>query len=230
MNRYAEIRRWDNREVIHSGKFNSIKECLEDGVKKGVSFYRADLYKANLSRANLRKANLREAKSTRADFEGANLLLANLSMANLREVNLREANLLLANSTRAYFEGADLYKADLYGAILTGVNLRKANLLLANSTRADFERADLTETNLKAVYLLDCTGNDKEIKNIDIFEEYKVVYTKDILQIGCQGHPIEEWEVFSDEVIFKMDGQKGLDFWHKNKEFIFNKIKKDPAL
>jgi len=180
MEKYVEIKRWDNQEVIHSGYFNSIKECLEDGVKKGISFYRADLSNTNLENAYLYKSRLEDANLGYANLENANLENANLENANLENANLENANL----------ENANLENANLWG----------------------------------------CKGNNKEIKNIDIFEEYKVVYTKDILQIGCQGHPIEEWEVFSDEVIFKMDGQKGLDFWHKNKEFIFNKIKKDPAL
>ena len=33
-----EIKRWDNGEVIHSGEFNSVGECLEDGAANGVSF------------------------------------------------------------------------------------------------------------------------------------------------------------------------------------------------
>ena len=145
MEKYVEIKRWDNQEVIHSGYFISIKECLEDGVKRGISFYRAD------------------------------------------------------------FTGVSLVAVNLTGSKLCGANLRN-------------------------VYLWGCKGNNKEIKNIDIFEEYKVVYTKDILQIGCEGHLIEEWEVFSEEEILKMGGQEGLDFWHKNKYYIFNKIEEDPAL
>lgn len=56
-----EIKRYDNGEIIHSGDFESIKECLEDGVSKNISFYRAYLVGANLERANLLAANLERA-------------------------------------------------------------------------------------------------------------------------------------------------------------------------
>ena len=176
MEKYVEIRRWDNQEVIHSGYFISIKECLEDGVKRGISFYRADLRGVNLEGADLRGVNL---------------------------------------------EGADLTGVNLEGAYLIGVNFTRADL-----TGVNFTSADLTEANLKGVRLWNCTGNNKEIKNIDIFQEYLVAYTKDILQIGCEGHSIEEWKGFSDEEILIMDDQDGLDFWDDNKYCIFNLLEK----
>lgn len=57
-----EIKRWDNAEVIHSGKFSSVKECLEDGIENGISFFRANLEGANLYEANLEGADLCDAK------------------------------------------------------------------------------------------------------------------------------------------------------------------------
>lgn len=53
-----EIKRWDNGEVIHSGEFASIKECLEDGVAKGVCFNYAELNEAELNHAALNGAEL----------------------------------------------------------------------------------------------------------------------------------------------------------------------------
>ena len=54
-----EIRRWDNGEIIVSGKYESIKDCLEEKNIK-LSFYRADLRYANLrSRGGSRAARLR---------------------------------------------------------------------------------------------------------------------------------------------------------------------------
>ena len=94
----TEIKNRFTNEVIHS--FNgTIKECVEDAVKKGISLAYANLRSADLESANLRLANLRLA----------NLRSANLESANLRSANLRSANLRLAN-----LESADLYSADLY--------------------------------------------------------------------------------------------------------------------
>lgn len=73
-----EIKRWDNGEVIHSGDFDSVKECLEDVVKKGICFHRADLRGANLQVADLRGADLQCA-----DLRGANLQCAYLQGADL---------------------------------------------------------------------------------------------------------------------------------------------------
>jgi hypothetical protein len=91
-----EIKRWDNEEVIHSGDFDSIKECLEDGVRKGIIFYKANFCKADLRGVDLEEANLEGATLDRADLEGTNLYKANFCKADLRGVDLEEANLYRA--------------------------------------------------------------------------------------------------------------------------------------
>ena len=98
-----EITRWDNGEIIHSGDFKDIRECLEDGVRKGFSFEFANMYRADLYRADLRgayligasldRANLDRANLYRADLRGAYLIGASLSRANLDRASLIEANL-----------------------------------------------------------------------------------------------------------------------------------------
>ena len=57
-----EIKRWDTGKVIYSGEFNSVKACLEAGVKKGVSFYCAELNDARLNDAELNYAKLNDAE------------------------------------------------------------------------------------------------------------------------------------------------------------------------
>jgi len=213
-----EIRRWDNQEVIHSGYFNSIKECLRGllNMKEYVEIKRLD------NQEVIHSGYFNSIKECLEDGvkKGISFYRADLRKANLRDANLENAILRCANLENAFLRCANLENAFLYNSRLAKANLENANLTGAN----------LTGANLRKVYLWYCKGNNKEIKNISIFDEYEVVYTKDILQIGCEGHLIEDWKGFSDEVIFKMDGQRGLDFWHKNKEFIFNKIKEDPVL
>jgi len=81
-----EIRnRFDNK-IILSGKYASIKECLEKN--RG-----ADLRSANLWGADLRSANLVGADLGSANLEGANLESANLWGANLWGADLGSANL-----------------------------------------------------------------------------------------------------------------------------------------
>jgi uncharacterized protein YjbI with pentapeptide repeats len=81
-----EIRRLDTNEVIHSGNFETIKECLEDGVASGISFHKANLKGTDLMGAKLSKANL-----SMADLSGADLKEINFSEADLNEARFNEA-------------------------------------------------------------------------------------------------------------------------------------------
>ena len=124
------IKRWDTAEIIHSGDFESTKECLEDGVEKGINFYRAELNDAELIGAELSSSNLNNAKLNSANLFGANLISANLIGTNLIDANLAGANL-----SHAKLDNADLTNADLTNAELTNVELNSAKL---NDTNFDF--------------------------------------------------------------------------------------------
>lgn len=65
-----DIKRWDTGAVIYSGDFCSIKECLEDGVKKSICFDYADLNGAKLNKAKLNKAELNYAELNYAELNG----------------------------------------------------------------------------------------------------------------------------------------------------------------
>jgi hypothetical protein len=67
-----KLTRWDN-ETIHESKHVTIKECVEDAIKQGVSLYRIDLMDADLRCADL----------TGADLTGANMVGADLRCADL---------------------------------------------------------------------------------------------------------------------------------------------------
>ena len=138
-----------------------------------------------------------------ADLEGANL-----RRANLEGVNLEGANLY----------GADLRRADLEGVNLEGVNLEGVNLY----------GADLEGANLEGANLWSTVGNMKEIKSLQL-ETYPITYTKEVMQIGCQCHSIEEWFNFSDEKISEMD-RGALEWWQKWKPVIQEIISKSPAV
>ena len=97
------IKNWKTKEVIYSGDFNSIKELLEDGIAKGISFAGANLRYADLRYANLSDANLRYADLRYADLSDANLSDANLSDANLSDANLRYADLYGASLNNIRF-------------------------------------------------------------------------------------------------------------------------------
>jgi hypothetical protein len=107
-----EIRNRFTGAVILCGKYESMKDCLEQNKK-------ADLYGADLHGADLHGADLHGAYLHGADLHGADLHGADLHGAYLHGAYLHGANL----------QGAKLYGADLYGADLQGANLQGADLL-----------------------------------------------------------------------------------------------------
>ena len=109
-------------------------------------------------------------------------------------------------------------KSDGCRANLSDANLSGANLIGANLRGADLRGADLS-------YAL---GNMKQIKTISL-EAYHINYTKDVIQIGCENHSIEDWISFDDKRILEMDGKTALTFWREYKDFIFTTIELIPA-
>lgn len=107
--------RWTGIAIL-SGEYASVKACLEQNPRAGLSG--ADLSKANLSGANLYEA----------DLHGVDLYGANLHEANLRGASLYKANLARADLSGADLSGADLSRANLYKADLSGANLSGASL------------------------------------------------------------------------------------------------------
>ena len=97
---------------------NSVKNTLEEAVKRGVNLRGADLLDANLRDADLRGASLLDADLRGADLLDANLRGADLRGAILLDADLRGADLLDANLRGADLRGASLLDADLGGADL----------------------------------------------------------------------------------------------------------------
>lgn len=100
-------------KVLFRNDSPSIKETIEDAIRKGISLSYADLSgaylrNANLSLACLRNADLKDACLSGADFSNADLRDANLSYANLRGANLIHANLSGANLKYANLRDIDL--------------------------------------------------------------------------------------------------------------------------
>ncbi len=99
----------------YSKEYNTVKDTLEEAVRRGANLRGAYLDGANLDGANLRGAYLRGA-----NLDGAYLRGAYLDGANLRGAYLRGANLDGAYLGGAYLDGANLDGAYLGGAYLDG--------------------------------------------------------------------------------------------------------------
>ncbi len=59
-------------------------------------------------------------------------------------------------------------------------------------------------------------------------ETYEITYTDEVLQIGCEQHPIPEWWNFDDNRIGLMDSG-ALEFWRKWKPVIRLIVEVSPA-
>jgi hypothetical protein len=154
----------------------------------------------------------------RANLWTANLSGASLSRANLRGADLSDANLSGADLSDASLSGANLSGADLSGADLSDANLSGASLSRANLRGADLSDANLSGASLSGASLRSTIGNQGQIITIQT-DVWQIVYTSDVMQIGCQRHSINDWLVFSDDHISKMDS-KALEFWKKWKPIL----------
>jgi len=176
-----------NTIYIYKDESTTIKECVENAVKRNIS----------LSEANLSKADLSEADLSEADLSGA---------------DLSEAKLFRADLFRA-----DLFRADLSGADLSEANLRGADLSRANLRGADLSRADFSGANLNSTTLYGATIPDGITLSLIPIQVSTGVYYITIfdshMQIGCEFHSLKEWWKFNNEQIIEMDGKKALTFW-----------------
>jgi hypothetical protein len=193
-----EIKSRYSGEVLfaHEQENNTIRITLELAVKAGAKLTGAKLSNSNLFNAKLTGADLSNANLFNAKLTGADLFNANLSYADLSNSNLSNANLSYADLSNAKLTGADLFNANLSNADLSNAKLTGASLL--------------------------CIGDMKNIFTMQL-DFWKIGFTKDTLQIGCQRHLIKKWKKFDDEIIDKMD-DKALEWWNKWKDHIFKTI------
>ena len=138
-----EIKNRYTGDVIYSGDFKLIKNCLLDAIESGANLRGADLGDADLGDADLRGAYLRDA-----DLHGADLRDADLHGADLRGADLHGADL----------HGANLRDADLHGADLHGANLRDAYLWNCIGNRYEIRSLFISE-----VYPITYTSNTMQI-------------------------------------------------------------------
>ena len=199
-------------EVIFEREVNSIKELVEEAVKLRVCLNYAELNNAKLNNAKLDYAELNYAELDYAELNNAKLNYAKLNYAELYNAELNSAEL---NS--AELNNAELYNAELYNAKLNNAKLNNAELYNTNLNNAELNNVELHNVELHNV-----KGNMKEIKNISV-DKYHIVFTENILAIGCKTFSYEEWENFKDDEIATLD-KGALEWWRKWKDFIFKAV------
>ena len=104
MKKQIEITHRYTGRIIISGKYESVKDCLDRN--RGANFSGANFSGADFSGADLSDANFSDA-----NFSGADLSGANFSDADLRGANFSGANFSDANFSGADFSGANFSDA-----------------------------------------------------------------------------------------------------------------------
>jgi hypothetical protein len=131
-----------------------------------------------------------------------------------------------ANLSYTDLRGADLSYTDLMGANLRGADLSYTDLRYANLRYANLEGANLEGANLSYTDLGYATGNNQEVKSLQLGKYYITILVGIKIHIGCQCHTVEQWEKFTDEEISKMD-DGALDWWKEWKEVILKVAKEN---
>lgn len=88
-------------------------------------------------------------------------------------------------------------------AIEKKINLSGANLSEANLSGANLSGEKLDKTPIQLLGL-----------------RYFILITKQQIKIGCEIHEAEEWDLFDDRRILRMDGKEALEWWRIYKPII----------
>jgi uncharacterized protein YjbI with pentapeptide repeats len=155
----------------------------------------------------LRDGSGQRLEAVDADLRGAALRFANLQCVNLRDADLRDADLREANLSESTLYGADLRCANLRGADMRGASLRGADI--------------------RGVDLREVIGNMCQIKSAQ-FDEWPIVWSADVLAIGCQQHAIEKWRNADPRWIAAMDDDAA-DWWARCGALVLHLINTSPA-
>lgn len=196
--------RWDE-SILFSGKFESMKTCVEAAVSAGVSLAGANLAGVNLTGANLAGARLADAIFTDAFLADANFTDTYLAGANFTDAYLADTYFTDAYLAGAIFIGAYLTDANLEGVDLTDAFLADAYLGGVNLTGATWGGVPCTKPPIQVFGL-----------------RYRVTILDSHIKIGCELYSLFEWQAFTDEQIVAMDGKNALTFWRQNKEGIMS--------
>jgi len=114
-----QIKNWNTGDIIFEldKKYNTIKDTVEEAVRRYISLHGADLHEADLHGADLCGADLRNADLSYADLNNADLPGANLSGADLEYANLECSDLSVANLCYTNLICANLYGANVKGTL-----------------------------------------------------------------------------------------------------------------
>lgn len=139
-------------------KRKTVKDALEEAVKRRLIIYKADLIGQNLQGIKIPGGNLEHCFLVESNLDGADLRGSYLKESIFAGSSMKGANLSSVNSPEAVFQACNLEGANLSGAVLfdsdfSRANLKNANLSFSTLSNSNFTNADLTGANLKGATL-----------------------------------------------------------------------------
>lgn len=139
-------------------KRKTMKEALEEAVRRRLIIYKADLYGQDFQGSKLSGGKLESCFFVECNLDGASFKGSYLKGAIFAGSTMKDANLDSANAPEAVFQGCNLEGANLANTILLDCDFSKANLKNADFSNSkllnsNFEGADLTGANFTGATL-----------------------------------------------------------------------------
>jgi uncharacterized protein YjbI with pentapeptide repeats len=151
---------------------NTIKDTVEEAVKRNISLIDASLNGASLNDASLNYASLNGASLIGASLIGASLIGASLIGASLIGASLNGASLNRASLNYASLNYASLNYASLNDASLIGASLNGASLNRASLNYASLNDASLIDASLNGASLNGASLNDASLNRASLNGAY----------------------------------------------------------
>jgi hypothetical protein len=185
---FLEVLNYETKQIVFSGRFNTVKDCIEAAIYDNVDLSKTDLRHVNLNNANLDDARLNGAKLDGANLSGANMSETHMSKASLKNTTLHAACLCLA----------DLRGCDMRGALFGATDIAGARM----------DDAKFSTISAFGLNFIDCAS----MTNCLFYEEdfnfafstpplflqglsKPVIFTDNHLKIGSQTKLFEQWAI-----------------------------------
>lgn len=144
--------------IFATTKRETMKDALEEAVRRRLIIYKADLVGQNLQGAKVPGGNMEHCFMLGCNLDGADLRGSNLKESIFAGSSMKGALLTSVNSPEAVFQGCNLEGANLSSAVLidsdfSKSNLKNADLSFSTFSNSSFAGADLTGAILKGATL-----------------------------------------------------------------------------
>jgi uncharacterized protein YjbI with pentapeptide repeats len=210
------------------------KDWLASDGKEGVraNFSNVDLTEQDFSDKNLQHTTFNNVNLTNTNFEGTNLNSTLFEDCTCEYTYFNDATLIGAS-----FYDSELHFTDFREIIGWGLSFHRNQFFHVSFNGAvledsSFDEQNLfktyfTDANLKNISLRETIGNAREIKSGQL-DQWNFAYTVEMLHIGWENHPIEQWWEFTDADIAKMEDLTPC-WWERWKNILKMIIETSPA-